>query len=158
MCIALGLQPLFSLKNVIQRTWRNRLFYIPEFSPWCFHSKISVFIVAKILSLVVWLWMWNLLFFFWGPKLHYCFFFLSVNVPLRDYQFSITKTALFSNTLVALPTGLGKTLIAAVVMYNYFRWFPEGNAALNFFVLFKVLMLVSLVLFWGLRACFTVQY
>ncbi|KAF8404236.1 hypothetical protein HHK36_009118 [Tetracentron sinense] len=50
-----------------------------------------------------------------------------VNVPRRDYQFSITKTALFSNTLVALPTGLGKTLIAAVVMFNYFRWFPEGK-------------------------------
>lgn len=50
-----------------------------------------------------------------------------VNVPLRDYQLSITKTALFSNTLVVLPTGLGKTLIAAVVMYNYFRWFPEGK-------------------------------
>lgn len=50
-----------------------------------------------------------------------------VNVPLRDYQLSITKTALFSNTFVALPTGLGKTLIAAVVMYNYFRWFPEGK-------------------------------
>ncbi|GAV57775.1 Helicase_C domain-containing protein/ResIII domain-containing protein [Cephalotus follicularis] len=50
-----------------------------------------------------------------------------VNVPLRDYQFAITKTALFSNTLVALPTGLGKTLIAAVVMYNYFRWFPDGK-------------------------------
>lgn len=49
------------------------------------------------------------------------------SVPLRDYQFAITKTALFSNTLVALPTGLGKTLIAAVVMYNYFRWFPEGR-------------------------------
>jgi ERCC4-related helicase len=28
---------------------------------------------------------------------------------------------------VALPTGLGKTFIAAVVMYNYFRWFPEGK-------------------------------
>ncbi|GLT75317.1 hypothetical protein SLA2020_470510 [Shorea laevis] len=50
-----------------------------------------------------------------------------VNIPLRDYQFAITKTALFSNTLVALPTGLGKTLIAAVIMYNYFRWFPDGK-------------------------------
>ncbi|KAL0800482.1 hypothetical protein Bca101_055657 [Brassica carinata] len=36
-----------------------------------------------------------------------------VNVPLRDYQFAITKTALFSNTLVALPTGLGKIVFAA---------------------------------------------
>ncbi|KAK9929810.1 hypothetical protein M0R45_026891 [Rubus argutus] len=50
-----------------------------------------------------------------------------VNFPARDYQYAITKTALFSNTLVALPTGLGKTLIAAVVMYNYFRWFPDGK-------------------------------
>ncbi|CAL0329459.1 unnamed protein product [Lupinus luteus] len=50
-----------------------------------------------------------------------------VNVPLRDYQFDITHTALFSNTLVALPTGLGKTLIAAVVMFNYFRWFPHAK-------------------------------
>ncbi|XP_027355173.1 DEAD-box ATP-dependent RNA helicase FANCM isoform X2 [Abrus precatorius] len=50
-----------------------------------------------------------------------------INVPLRDYQFHITQSALFSNTLVTLPTGLGKTLIAAVVMYNYFRWFPQGK-------------------------------
>ncbi|CAN1235468.1 DEAD-box ATP-dependent RNA helicase FANCM [Linum perenne] len=50
-----------------------------------------------------------------------------VNIPLRQYQLAITRTALFSNTLVALPTGLGKTLIAAVVMYNYFRWFPKGK-------------------------------
>ncbi|CAN6483140.1 unnamed protein product [Victoria cruziana] len=57
-----------------------------------------------------------------------------VNVPLRDYQFSIVKTALFSNTLVALPTGLGKTLIAAVVMYNYFRWFPRGRCLMMEFV------------------------
>jgi len=32
-----------------------------------------------------------------------------------------------SNTLVSLPTGLGKTLVAAVVMYNYYRWFPQGK-------------------------------
>ncbi|RKO92847.1 P-loop containing nucleoside triphosphate hydrolase protein, partial [Blyttiomyces helicus] len=49
------------------------------------------------------------------------------NCSARDYQFNITQKALFSNTLVALPTGLGKTLIAAVVMFNYFRWFPEGK-------------------------------
>ncbi|KAL5559339.1 hypothetical protein UlMin_035550, partial [Ulmus minor] len=50
-----------------------------------------------------------------------------VNIPPREYQLAITKTSLFCNTLVALPTGLGKTLIAAVVMYNYFRWFPDGK-------------------------------
>ncbi|KAJ1510928.1 hypothetical protein HMI56_006025 [Coelomomyces lativittatus] len=49
------------------------------------------------------------------------------NMPVRDYQFNIVQKALFNNTLVCIPTGLGKTLIAAVVMYNYFRWFPEGK-------------------------------
>lgn len=49
------------------------------------------------------------------------------NYPLRDYQFSIVKEALFKNTLVVLPTGLGKTFIAAVVMYNIYRWFPNGK-------------------------------
>lgn len=42
--------------------------------------------------------------------------------PIRDYQFSIVKNGLFNNTLVALPTGLGKTFIAATIMLNYFRW------------------------------------
>ena len=28
---------------------------------------------------------------------------------------------------MCLPTGLGKTFIAAVVMYNYYRWFPSGK-------------------------------
>lgn len=49
------------------------------------------------------------------------------NYPIRDYQFSIVKEALFKNTLVVLPTGLGKTFIAAVVMYNIYRWFPNGK-------------------------------
>ncbi|KAK9504022.1 hypothetical protein O3M35_010465 [Rhynocoris fuscipes] len=49
------------------------------------------------------------------------------NYPIRQYQSNITKTALFKNTLVTLPTGLGKTFIAAVVMYNYYRWYPKGK-------------------------------
>lgn len=49
------------------------------------------------------------------------------NVPMRCYQAEIAETAIFQNTLVCLPTGLGKTLIAAVVMYNYYRWFPLGK-------------------------------
>lgn len=49
------------------------------------------------------------------------------NYPIRDYQFSIVQRALMSNTLVSLPTGLGKTLIAAVVMYNFYRWYPDGK-------------------------------
>ncbi|KAI7877547.1 P-loop containing nucleoside triphosphate hydrolase protein [Lichtheimia hyalospora FSU 10163] len=50
-----------------------------------------------------------------------------INYPLRLYQFNIVKKALFHNTLVALPTGLGKTFIAAVVMFNYWRWFPQSK-------------------------------
>jgi hypothetical protein len=51
----------------------------------------------------------------------------AANIEVREYQLYIVQKALFTNTLVALPTGLGKTFIAAVVMYNYFRWFPEGK-------------------------------
>ncbi len=47
--------------------------------------------------------------------------------PIRDYQFSIVKNGLFNNTLVALPTGLGKTFIAATVMLNYYRWTASGK-------------------------------
>ncbi|KAI1112491.1 hypothetical protein F5Y14DRAFT_421848 [Nemania sp. NC0429] len=47
--------------------------------------------------------------------------------PTRDYQFSIVKNGLFNNTLVALPTGLGKTFIAATVMLNYYRWMKTAK-------------------------------
>jgi superfamily II DNA or RNA helicase len=54
-------------------------------------------------------------------------FIYPINYPKRDYQYKIVQTALYSNTMVCLPTGLGKTFIAAVVMFNYFRWFPNGK-------------------------------
>lgn len=41
---------------------------------------------------------------------------------IRDYQFNIVQKGLFHNLLVALPTGLGKTFIAATIMLNWFRW------------------------------------
>lgn len=43
------------------------------------------------------------------------------NKPVRQYQLSIAESGLFDNTLVCLPTGLGKTLIAAVIMCNFYR-------------------------------------
>ncbi|EEH11189.1 helicase C-terminal domain-containing protein [Histoplasma capsulatum G186AR] len=45
----------------------------------------------------------------------------------REYQFNITQRALFHNLLVALPTGLGKTFIAATVMLNWFRWTTDAQ-------------------------------
>ena len=46
---------------------------------------------------------------------------------MRQYQVDIAKQAVLRNTLVSLPTGTGKTLIAAVVMYNFHRWFERGK-------------------------------
>ena len=46
---------------------------------------------------------------------------------IRDYQFSIVKNGLFNNLLVALPTGLGKTFIAATIMLNFFRWTKDAQ-------------------------------
>ena len=44
------------------------------------------------------------------------------NLSRREYQFEIVQSCLYKNTLVCLPTGLGKTFIAAVVMYNFYRY------------------------------------
>ncbi|NXU25848.1 FANCM protein, partial [Thalassarche chlororhynchos] len=53
------------------------------------------------------------------------------NYPVRGYQVRMARAALLGNTLVCLPTGLGKTFVAAVVMYNFYRWFPWGTQALS---------------------------
>ncbi|KAH7827510.1 putative DEAD/DEAH box helicase [Monocercomonoides exilis] len=50
----------------------------------------------------------------------------SSSSSIRLYQHTITQTCLLFNTLVCIPTGTGKTLIAAVVLFNYLRWFPTG--------------------------------
>merc|ERR1719376_1239746 len=50
-----------------------------------------------------------------------------INYPVRQYQVDIVESCLFDNTLVCLPPGLGKTFIAAVVMYNFYRWYPQGK-------------------------------
>ncbi|KAM6311303.1 Fanconi anemia group M protein [Aegotheles albertisi] len=49
------------------------------------------------------------------------------NRPVRGYQVRLARAALLRNTLLCLPTGLGKTFVAAVVMYNFYRWFPSGK-------------------------------
>lgn len=45
----------------------------------------------------------------------------------RKYQFEITETCLFNNTLVCLPTGLGKTFIAVNIINNFYNWYPSGK-------------------------------
>ena len=46
---------------------------------------------------------------------------------IRDYQYSIVARGLYNNMLVALPTGLGKTFIAATIMLNWFRWTTDSQ-------------------------------
>jgi ATP-dependent DNA helicase MPH1 len=41
-----------------------------------------------------------------------------INYEKRAYQYNIVKNCLFENTIVAIPTGLGKTFISGVVMLN----------------------------------------
>lgn len=45
-----------------------------------------------------------------------------VNMPVRDYQRNIVRKVLTRNMICALPTGLGKTFIASVIMLNFWRW------------------------------------
>ncbi len=45
----------------------------------------------------------------------------------REYQTSIAETASKKNTLVVLPTGIGKTLIALLVAVKRLEQYPEGN-------------------------------
>lgn len=49
------------------------------------------------------------------------------NMTIRGYQKKAVETALFANSMIVLPTGFGKTFIAAVVMYNFHRWYPTGK-------------------------------
>ena len=49
---------------------------------------------------------------------------LAVNVIVGDYQFGITQSHSFQMHWWPCQQDL---LIAAGVMYDYFRWFPQGN-------------------------------
>jgi len=46
---------------------------------------------------------------------------------IREYQYGIVAKGLYHNLLVALPTGLGKTFIAATVMLNWLRWTQDAQ-------------------------------
>jgi len=51
------------------------------------------------------------------------FYYPSSKKLFREYQFNILKSSLQTNTLICLPTGLGKTLIASLIIYNFDKWF-----------------------------------
>jgi len=46
---------------------------------------------------------------------------------IREYQYRIVARGLYHNMLVALPTGLGKTFIAATIMLNWYRWTTDAQ-------------------------------
>ena len=46
------------------------------------------------------------------------------SIERRDYQDNIARTASQANTLVVLPTGMGKTIIALLVMDSCSEWSP----------------------------------
>ncbi len=48
-------------------------------------------------------------------------------VKLREYQEAIISSAINANTLVVLPTGLGKTMIAAMVAAHRLEKFPDSK-------------------------------
>ncbi|XXQ37009.1 DNA helicase [Plasmodiophora brassicae] len=50
-----------------------------------------------------------------------------MNGERREYQVKCVMAAVKHNSLVALPTGLGKTFIAAVLISNMLRWYPTGK-------------------------------
>ena len=49
------------------------------------------------------------------------------NIKLRKYQEEILEKAKDKNTLVVLPTGLGKTMIALMLTKNRLKKFPRSK-------------------------------
>src|SRR5207302_5033080 len=48
-------------------------------------------------------------------------------IEAREYQRAIAKSALAANTLVVLPTGLGKTIVALLVAADRLTGYPQSK-------------------------------
>ncbi|MEM4959277.1 MAG: DEAD/DEAH box helicase family protein, partial [Nanopusillaceae archaeon] len=48
-----------------------------------------------------------------------------MQIELREYQKNILKSCLSDNTLIILPTGTGKTIIAFFVIVERLKQFPD---------------------------------
>ena len=55
---------------------------------------------------------------------------MSTSLKPREYQEKIAETASQANTLVVLPTGLGKTMIALLVAMKRLEKFPRGKVVI----------------------------
>ncbi len=53
-----------------------------------------------------------------------------VDISTREYQETIARSALNANTLVVIPTGLGKTIIALLVARDRLALFPNGRVVI----------------------------
>ncbi|KAA8497171.1 Fanconi anemia group M protein-like [Porphyridium purpureum] len=62
-----------------------------------------------------------------APSSLYAHWIVPSNLNLRPYQSSLAASALGANSLICLPTGLGKTRIASVLILNMVHWFPRGR-------------------------------
>jgi len=51
----------------------------------------------------------------------------SEKIEFRKYQVEIADKCVNKNSLVVLPTGLGKTIIAVITASKTLQFFPEGS-------------------------------
>jgi Fanconi anemia group M protein len=63
----------------------------------------------------------------WRIKLANMEFLKLDSIEKREYQLAIAETASKKNTLVVLPTGMGKTLIGLFVTAKRLQQFPDSK-------------------------------